>query len=426
MNFRYIKKTNDSWSRIVEFTVCIYLLYVLFPAVPFLIPQFARYLLSILMIVIGIIAFLSSNKERIVNNTCKIIVIFVFVILLYIGKWKSYGSSFISFFATSVLYWNAYFLGETIISNKEINSTKIYHLYISIIIITLFTTIWGNIQFPYASRLLASGTNSSIAVTYQRMNIGGYRFVYGLTLLVPYLMFKIKMNSHKFLYLVLLTLCVFCMLITQYLIAFLTTFFSLGISIFYEQKRPQKTLKKLITLLLVLYLISMLLMPLLDNIQKYFTDKGLESLSDRIGMIVEAITKGNISGDAADRSERYLRSISVFLENPVTGSLLSPKLLGGHSEMLDILAAGGVLLFSQYIIIMSWHIKNIRFNLEHTIIPYTFISFVIYVIISSINTAFSSNDIAVVLFIVPYLIRTEHVFSTNQSSINNRCKYYRR
>ena len=137
MNFQYIKKTKDSWPGIVEITACIYLLYVILPAVPFLIPQFARYMLSIPMIVIGIIAFLCSNKERIIYNICKIVLIFVFVILLYVGKWKSYGSPFVSYLATSLLYWNAYFLGEAIINYKEINLAKIYHFYILIISICL-------------------------------------------------------------------------------------------------------------------------------------------------------------------------------------------------------------------------------------------------------------------------------------------------
>lgn len=207
-------------------------------------------------------------------------------------------------------------------------------------VITCITTIIGCMEFPDASRYLATVENpdAAKAVLYNWRNIGGYEFVYMIVLSHPLVIIAQKAGKIKKIHAFLCTALVFALSIfsgytTALLLTLLTTF-----TYFLNKKLTPKQLIFWVVCVIVITvtfftIFSDLLIWLADVIDNKFISERLRSLAGG---------RGGIEGSDDNRIALYEMSLNTFLRNPILGSYLGGGSNGGHSFLLDFLAQFGI------------------------------------------------------------------------------------
>lgn len=217
--------------------------------------------------------------------------------------------------------------------------------------ITIVTTCFGLIRFPYAARILAtiSSSQDTNAITYNWYNIGGYAFVYFVVLLYPILILAYKQKKINIIVALIGTISIFLMVIlSEYATAFLLIMIS---STLYFMDRNFS--KRGVWILLIA---SLLLILFLNNYVSQFLTyissiTGSETIAERFAALAGG--KTGLESSESNRIALYRKSFSTFLSSPFLGSFLSGGGgLGGHSFILDNLGRYGligiVLLFLMY------------------------------------------------------------------------------
>ncbi|MBQ8726185.1 MAG: O-antigen ligase family protein [Clostridia bacterium] len=220
-------------------------------------------------------------------------------------------------------------------------------------LITCVTTIIGCMEFPDASRYLATVDNpdAAKAVLYNWRNIGGYEFVYMVVLIHPLVVLAQKTGKLKKIYAFLCTALVFALSIfsgytTALLLTLLTTF-----TYFLNKKLTPKQLIVWVVCVIVITvtfftLFSDLLMWFADVIDNKFISERLRSLAGG---------REGIEGSDDNRIALYERAINTFINSPILGSYWGGGHNSGHSFILDFTAQFGiiglsVLIFAYYVI----------------------------------------------------------------------------
>ena len=265
-------------------------------------------------------------------------------------------------------------------------------LYVVMSFITCITTYYGNITFPGASRILATGDLDGIPFqnAYQLANIGGFSFIYNMVMFVPILIctwkYRNRFNHSRLISLLTITFIViifFTLLAAEYTTSLLL--FVLCLSLFFIGNKIN--FKKLLLLGCIGGTIFILLK---DPVANLFMDisESVESvnISDRLKDIAYNL-KGESVGHDSDlksRQETYGKSIDSFVENPFGN--WNQKAVGGHSFFLDSLGKFGifglfflVLLYYRIFKIYVYPIRNRGYY------GYALFVFLIFMVTSVVN-----------------------------------------
>lgn len=279
-------------------------------------------------------------------------------------------------------------------TNDYKSAKKILYFYAVINIITCFTTSYGCSIYPEAARHLAVGDESVVANygLYKLANIGGFAFVYTMVLSLPILIYWFRNSLFtKFnkLSIFLIILIFYTVIKTEYTIALLLLI-SLSSLFFLTQKNIN--IKQCILTIVLCICTFELFAPLISdglnyvasNIESVNMSERLNDLSLRI---IGEETDSN--GDLEARNERYMKSINVFLSNPL-GFWFTPQKIGGHSYILDNLARFGIIgIFLIWIMIKSLYKNYVIIYKGNNAFNYaTFMLFGFIVLISVNTTAF--------------------------------------
>jgi hypothetical protein len=411
----------------VLIALCIYLPYLLLPVVAVVLPQIIRYLIIMSSTVLLLIGGLETTKKNFLFFYGTFFLIVVFSVIYYLGIWKVQDASFQSILATSLMFWNGLLFSKYIITNfSEAHKRRAYNFTVLLITVTIMTTIVGNLLFPEASRLLASGSNDpSLTLFYRRINIGGYGFVYSLVIATPIFVYKFKecpKKIEKVLYFFLVLLVGLLCLITQYTIAFITYIVMIFIMILLKPKNKLLSVILLLIALFIVYLSGNILIKLLENFSNFLDGMNLSTVSDRIKNLLDILYGNEVTGDSEYRSMFYLTSWNQFISSPFYGAILSPTSLGGHSEVLDVLGGTGLFGTTFLVALLHVHVKSIKkINLKKKYFIFSLLSFLV---IGSLNTVLNSMPIAISLFLLPALITDKHKSSITASKNQSHKSLY--
>ena len=391
------KTTEISYSLII---LIIYISYLMVPIIPAYLPQVLKYTIYVIVIGGSIFATIERDRDEIIGLIVTVVNIILLSIMIYFGIWVN-KAEFSSYFLQKILFW----LGLIILpqfNRLEKEETRILVNVLTILLFfTIITTIVGNIQNPNASRELATTTKE---IRYLRHNIGGYQFVYGLTILLPYIIYHYRKQTglKKILaFFTIVSITTVCIL-TEYTFAIIISFFVLVVEIGNKKQRKGLYILLLLLLLLFLYLFRYQIAEFLISVKEFCDTQGLPSIAERIENIRHIFLGNDPEGDAEMRISKYLRSLSIFLKSPLIGNIGNSEQVGGHSELLDILGGSGIIGFVLFCILIGKHyFKNIYVYKNTGFFWPAFESFIVFIIIASINTVLTSPFIGVCLFLGP-------------------------
>ncbi len=209
--------------------------------------------------------------------------------------------------------------------------------------------------------------SSGEAMELMQQGVGGYSLIYSSLVLIPVLVlmtFRWRQfdtsSAPRFLRAfprafrlmppVMLALITILVLRAGFTIAVIVMVATLAVSLMYLRTRPWILLMApLVALFLVvvgqifLQDIVELLIPVADGTSFVYKLRDLQ-LSLEIG---------DSTGTVADRTERYLRSINSFLQNPLFG-VLGDRGVGNHSAYLDYFAQRGLFFGMLYMVLMLY------------------------------------------------------------------------
>ena len=268
-------------------------------------------------------------------------------------------------------------------------------------LVTVVTTIVGLIEFPQASRILATIATSddAEALKYGWHNIGGYSFIYVCVLLYPVLILAYKLkriNRIVFfsVFIVLLTLII----LSEYTTALLLFIISSILFFFSKKLNP----KQLFIVGILMFLAVFFLWDMFKNFLLWLADViDNENISPRLVALSGGVT--GIENFEDNRINLYRASINGFFSSPVFGKILgTTTTAGGHSFILDSLANYGILgiiaIIFVYRNIYRFFFKPFSDNVGY---GYVLWAFVQAIILSTVNTGMWLN---ILTFFIPVLL----------------------
>ncbi len=217
-------------------------------------------------------------------------------------------------------------------------------VYINIILFTLWavTTYKGLLIDPHASRYVIK--SNAYARQLMQQGVGGFAFIYSLLIynisvlaLLRYKYLKYKKFS-IFTYFLIFSVGISSLVILKagYSIAVILWVLSMVFFFFYSQN----PIKNIFLLFFIIILYFFLQSYLLDMLKLLYNsiDQGAYRL--KLGDIIASMEIGKVTGTTADRVERYMRSLMIFMEHPIMGIWrIAP--IGKHSLVLDTFAQYG-------------------------------------------------------------------------------------
>lgn len=366
-----------------------YLAYFLSPVCTQIVPQVLRYLLYSVVIFHSIHVQLGQGRYIKKNVFFFIITEIIFIGAFYYGKWSE-ALTLINYGFGVFLFWIPLLFYESVIELPKTLRTKLKNFFWALVATVVVTTIIGNIQYSGASRYLASSTPN--AALYKSHNIGDYQLVYGVVLLVPYVLFELtkaqKPFASKAFFAMLLVVIFLLAIVTQYATSAIIYMVEILVVAVTRAKNKTTMVLKCLVLILIFLLIKDLVPSWLLSLRDLFEAADSEWMAERCELLAEFISGKGTSGDMADRGNLYLQSWQAFCQSPWLGNLAgTQRKLGGHSEVLDILGATGIWGVALFLVCLMRFFKLALKYTKKENIGYAIASFIGFAILSSINTS---------------------------------------
>jgi hypothetical protein len=336
------------------------------------------------------------------------VLVAVFLIINYVTFWSFDAtiSPFSILFRLSLVFFplilSYYYWRE----DRHVHLKLLLTVGLGALTVTAVTTVVGLMQFPEASRIMATGTEYE---RYYPMNIGGYGFIYTLVIAFP-LVYYLGLNKRNLLFSLAIPIFMLCVFKSQYVYALLLTVFIIAVIVAFAMAGPILRIGQLSfvfaisTAAVLSYLV--LAAPVAEILDYFAMEVDSIYITLRLQQVADFLRHGTLTGDLGMRINLYVASIDAFLDNPLIGTwgdryaLYQP---GGHSFFLDVLGSSGLvgILF----------LGGILYNFYSDIIasltvlpcyPYIFWALLQFAIVATINTINTSPTIGMtVFFLVP-------------------------
>lgn len=278
--------------------------------------------------------------------------------------------------------------------------------------IWFYTTYTGFDAFgSHAARYLTRSSDMARELTSD--GVGGYSLVYGIVVLLPVLVLML-LNTRRFvpldeprflrplsripfiiqaLILANLVLGIAVVVRAGFSIAIVLAVFSIAISLVFKRRSPLMLMMTPLMLMIAWLAYQMALIPVLEAIRPLAEGTAYHR---KILDVIESLQDEQSQGTLDDRVSRYLRSIDLFIHNPIFG-VISDRDVGKHSEYLDTFARYGVLVGSVFVYLLTYlpvrMMRGMRDNFG-----LAFSVFGIMVLLPLLNNVFAS--LGVILFIM--------------------------
>ena len=219
-------------------------------------------------------------------------------------------------------------------------ANRLYILSSLLILYTAVTTYYGNETIPGASRALAAiwSKDTETAHVYRQLNIGGFEFVYLLTLMVSLWIYVIRAKAEKWLFLlsaISIVVSFATIIKTEYTTALLFSLAGIALLVL-PRNLTTKHLIFYIAVFAAFVIIGGSFVSTLFIRVAHTTESAV--FAERFSGLSDYIMGSSLEGDAGTRQEVMVQSWNAFIQNPLTGS---PK-VGGHSLILDTMGRFGI------------------------------------------------------------------------------------
>lgn len=338
------KRGVSIWNLIIALTIA-------FSVMPVVSRFISSYLTTYFyLIVIALIFFvvLFGNKIESLNEYLGVLLPFILFQCLSFFTWSE---SIVLWAYSALLSILPVLVGYYITQYHKEDIKFFAGVIILSFLITAITTIVGLIQFPFASRILATTASAqdAEAITYDWHNIGGYSFIYMLVLLYPILIMAFKQKKINFVVAIIGTVLIYTVVVlSEYTTALLLLMIS---TLLYFVKRNLKK-KDVFILLAVEILFVVFFGDYVSEFLSYIASlTGSNTMSERLNSLAGG-QKG-LESSESNRIFLYQRSLNTFFSHPLLGTFTSGGGgVGGHSFIFDTLGTyglvGAALLFSMY------------------------------------------------------------------------------
>ncbi len=220
--------------------------------------------------------------------------------------------------------------------------------------ITAVTTYYGCLEFPLASRFLATSLRSEdpeLYGLYCSLNIGGFHYIYYLVLCIPFVVLSIKENIiNRFFCIVLLYVAFIAIRQSEYTTAIIMFF--LSFLLFFMPKNFDRKMFCVFVLfgIFAVWYGTNYLGDLLLSISEQVKSANVSTRLRELGYMFNGdIYSENSISDLKTRQDLLVKSMDTFKAFPVLGSW-NPNLVGGHSLLFDTMGKYGLLGIVAYII----------------------------------------------------------------------------
>lgn len=257
------------------------------------------------------------------------------------------------------------------------------------IILTSITTYYGCLNYPGASRALATGLkdDAELRAVYSEMNIGGFDFIYILVAFMPFLINLLRLYSKpRIRILVGLVIVIFYVTIfkSEYSTAILLSLLSLSVLFLPQKMSIQRGLFMMTILILFLFIFAGILPSLFEMLSR---NTESYDVSSRMNELSDLLEGKQVYGDTYSRTSKWEKSIMNFGDSPIIGT---GSIGGGHSMILDHMSKYGlfgiVMVILQFRALYNIVLKPLKDTSYYTAV---LLMFFINVIMCLVNTYFS-------------------------------------
>lgn len=250
---------------------------------------------------------------------------------------------------------------------NEIASLKpIFWFVLLTIPIWIITTLRALDTYSHAVRVVVRSSAEALELLQQ--GVGGYSLVYGALLLVPMLVPMVLRGAafdlrsapapirllpfyNRVLPAVLVGIITLLVLRSGFAIANVVLVIALIVSVLLTWFREWGIALGILGAVVLLVGGNILLGDLIAALQSLTQDT---TYADRLRDVQLALEVGESTGTVQDRTERYWRSANSFLDNPVMGTIVESRGIGGHSAYLDALAQRGIVFGGLFVALMLY------------------------------------------------------------------------
>lgn len=296
------------------------------------------------------------------------------------------------------------------VDENKFKETKLFKAILGIIIGTnAFYTFRAVRFFPNAIR--ARSTMEYIGGEEFLYATPDYAMVYGLALIFPVFLQKIKnaeQKVDKIFYLILAALSFYIIAVSQFATALIIAI--VGTLIFFMLGMAGN--KKIIIPLILVFLLFYVHITKMDiEFLNMLADSIDGTWSEKLQDISDSLSGSALSGSLSDRNDLYQTSLNAFFESPIFGIMANRGgQLGGHATAIDILGLAGLTGFIPFVLMYVYNFKRVcrtcNFPKNKAAIIACNIEFLVLVFTKNIITSLSVFFAFFVLF--PLLLKVEN------------------
>ena len=363
-----------------------------------LLPAFGYYMPSVVYLGVFAVTFvfgftISNDGER-KNFTLSMLPLFLVSILACI-RYVTLGNvsgMFVYIYGELQIYLYGIIAVWYIVKNKPERAKFVFNFMLICYAVTGITTYIGCINYPQASRIMATlSTTDSLHQLYTRSNIGGFSFIYELVLILPLIIYMIKNKRiNKILGAMFVVLIGLVIIQSEYATALILFVLSLILFLI-----PKLTGKKIIFFIVVALAIILLLRTFIANMFESLTNiVESETISERFKYISDLLSGNSVDDAEGNRMELYAKSFNAFWDSGMMG-IWNNGLTGGHSFILDTLGIYGI--FGMYAIIAVYTAMYKVFICKHKDKDY--FAYLLYVYILGVLMAVINTKMNLFIFI---------------------------
>lgn len=353
----------------------------------------------------------------------KVLVFSVFFYLLVLAIESLAGMKIdplYAFFQSNIYFFMWMFIGVFYLSHDKLFQVNtMLKILLIALLISYIATIVGLIEYPMASRDLASPTNPNNAL-YASMGIGGFSHIYMMAALLILSVNIIGLNRRWYINFIAVGSIILMVVVTfkaDYTTALLLNMLALVVAIIL--KGEKRISLKLIIMCFAGFICLLFLRGILEWGIVFFEDS--TTIPMRLQQLYDALYYGDV--DDLQRIELLSQSWNCFLQNPIFGNMLqigTSGSLGGHSEVFDRLGAYGLFSAPYFMIYISTFVYQYK-SLYTMTSRYSYVLACAFLLILSIMNPILVSSVlsAVVFFFVPMVLKNTERRKKNKEFIED-------
>ncbi len=351
------------------------------------IPEYMHYLFWILVMVIANGFFYKQHRE----------ITFIFITM------DAHAIFFIRLLVAVIPFM--FFVDQ-----NKFKETKLFKAIIGIVIATNAFYTFRAVQF-FPNAIRARATMEFMDAEELLYATPDYAMVYGLALIVPVFLQKIKNSEQKIdkiLYLIYAVLSFYIITVSQFATALIIAV--VGTLIFFMLGMAGN--KKIFILLILVFLLFYIHITKMDIEFLNMLANSVDGIwAEKLQDMAESLSGSNLSGSLSARNDLYQTSLNAFFESPLFGIMANTNgKLGGHATAIDILGLAGFAGFIPFVLMFVYNFKRVcrtcNYPKNKAAIIACNIEFIILVFTKNIITALSVFFAFFVLF--PFILKAEN------------------